>query len=174
MYANGEQGIGSFLGVFVCNFSLDRIYINLCNRSNPETNGNPEYRLPISIIGAVLLPLSVMAYGWIAEYRLSVPLLLASVGLVGFTLLLTVIPLSAYVVDACDIYAASAMTGVIVTRCLMSTFLPLAIGSLTRHLGYGWGFSCLGLLSLCLAIIPILVLTYGKRWRQHSEFTSDK
>ena len=101
------------------------------------------------------------------------PLLLASVALLGFTLLLTVIPVSAYVVDACGIYSASAMTGVIVTRCLMGTFLPLTTGPLAEHLGYGWGFSCLGALGLCLAIIPILIFRYGERWRQRSEFTQD-
>jgi MFS family permease len=120
-----------------------------------------------------LLPFSVTAYGWIAEYQLSVVLLLASVALQGFSLLLTVIPLSAYVVDACGMYSASAMTGVIVTRCLVGTFLPLVAGPLADHLGYGWGFSCLGALSLCLAIIPILILRYGEKWRQRSEFTKD-
>lgn len=91
----------------------------------------------------------------------------------GFTLLLTVIPLSAYVVDACGMYSASAMTGVIVTRCLVGTFLPLATGPLAESLGYGWGFSCLGALSLVLAVIPVLVLRFGEGWRQRSEFTRD-
>ncbi|KAF1943356.1 MFS multidrug transporter-like protein [Clathrospora elynae] len=163
--------IGSLCSVLVCNFTLDRIYIKL--RGHPDATGKPEYRLPLSIIGALLLPLSVTAYGWIAELRLPVPLLLASVSLLGFTLLLTVIPLSAYVIDAFGIYSASAMTGVIVTRCLAGTFLPLAAGPLAEHLGYGLGFSCLGSLSLVLAIIPILILKYGEKWRQHSEFTKD-
>ncbi|KAF1844588.1 MFS general substrate transporter [Cucurbitaria berberidis CBS 394.84] len=163
--------VGSFLSVFVCHFYLDSIYIRL--RGSPDAKGTPEYRLPLSIIGALMLPFSVTAYGWIAQAQLPVPLLLASVALLGFSLLLTTIPLSAYVVDACGIYSASAMTGVIVTRCLMGTFLPLTTGPLAEHLGYGWGFSCLGAMSLCLAIIPILLLRYGEQWRQCSEFTRD-
>lgn len=101
------------------------------------------------------------------------PLLLVAVALIGFTLLLTVLPLSAYVVDAFGIYSASAMTGVIVIRCLMGTFLPLAAGPLVDHLGYGWGLSCLGALSLSLAVVPILMFRYGELWRQRSEFTRD-
>ncbi|KAH7392847.1 MFS multidrug transporter-like protein [Pyrenochaeta sp. MPI-SDFR-AT-0127] len=163
--------IGSFLSVLVCNFSLDHIYIRLRNPSHAK--GKPEYRLPLSIIGAMLLPLSVAGYGWIAQFQLPAPLLLVSVSLLGFTLLLTVIPLSAYVVDAFGLYSASAMTGVIVTRCLMGTFLPLATGPLADRLGYGWGFTCLGALSLCLGIIPILILRYGEKWRQSSEYTRD-
>lgn len=120
-----------------------------------------------------MLPLSVTTYGWCAQLKLPVPLLLASVALLGFTLLLTVIPLSAYVVDAFGNYSASAMTGVIVSRCLMSTFVPLATGPLADHLGYGWGFTCLGAISLCFAIVPILIFKYGEKWRQRSEFTRD-
>ncbi|KAF2681977.1 MFS general substrate transporter [Lentithecium fluviatile CBS 122367] len=163
--------VGSFCSVLLCNFSLDRIYIRL--RSPSDARGKPEYRLPMAIIGAVFLPLAVTAYGWIAQFRLPVPLLLLSVALLGFTLLLTIIPLSAYVVDACGIYSASAMTGVIMTRCLMGTFLPLTTGPLAENLGYGWGFSCLGALSLSLAVVPVLILRYGEKWRQRSEVTRD-
>jgi MFS family permease len=169
--ADEHLGIGSFCSVFVCNFTLDRIYIKL--RGSEGTKGKPEYRLPLSIIGGILLPFSVTTYGWIAEYQLSVVLLLASVALMGATLMITVIPLSAYVVDACGAYSASAMTGVIVTRCLMGTFLPLTAGPLAEHFGNGWGFSCLGALSLSLAVVPILILRYGEKWRQRSEFTMD-
>jgi hypothetical protein len=95
------------------------------------------------------------------------------VSLLGFTLLLTIIPLQAYIVDAFGIYSASAMTGVIVTRCLAGTFLPLSTGPLVDRFGYGWGFTCLGALSISLAIVPVLVLRYGEKWRQRSEFTRD-
>jgi MFS family permease len=169
--ADHLPGVGSFCSVLVCNFTLDRIYIKL--RGPEGGKGKPEYRLPLSIVGALLLPFSVTAYGWIAEYRLPVMLLLASVALMGFSLLLTVIPLSAYVIDACGMYSASAMTGVIVTRCLMGTFLPLTTGPLTDALGYGLGFSILGALSLCLVVIPICIYKFGEKWRQHSEFTKD-
>ena len=165
-------GIGSFLSVLLCNSALDRIYIRL--RGSSASNGRPEHRLPLTIIGAFTLPLCVTAYGWIAEKHLPVPLLLFSVALLGFTLLLTTIPLSAYVVDAFGQYSASAMTGIIVTRCLMSTFLPLTTGPLAQYLGYGWGFTCCGAFSLCLAPVPILVFRYGHIWRQKSVFTKDE
>lgn len=99
--------------------------------------------------------------------------ILASVALVDFSLLLTIIPVQAYIVDACGLYSASAMTGVVVTRCLAGTFLPLCTRPLTELFGLGWGFSCLAALSLALAIIPILLFKYGEKWRQRSEFTRD-
>jgi MFS family permease len=168
---NTQPGGGSLLGVLLCNACLDRIYMKL--RGPENAKGKPEYRLPLSILGALLLPFSVTAYGWVADKKLPVIILLVSLALLGFSMMLAVIPLSAYVVDTCGLYSASAMTGVIVTRCLMGTFLPLTIGPLVEHLGYGWGFSCLGALSICLSVIPMLVLRYGAAWRQRSEFTRD-
>lgn len=164
-------GVGSFLSVLVCNSFLDRIYIAF--RGSEDEKGKPEYRLPLTILGGFTLPLAVAAYGWVAEYQLSVVLLLATVALVDFALLLTIIPIQAYIVDACGLYSASAMTGVVVTRCLAGTFLPLCTRPLIDHFGFGWGFTCFAALSLVLAIIPVLLFKYGAKWRQRSEITSD-
>ncbi|KAH7113730.1 MFS multidrug transporter-like protein [Dendryphion nanum] len=163
--------VGSFLAVLLCNSTLDRIYISLRGSSSKS---KPEHRLPLTIVGAFTLPLCVTAYGWVAQLCLPVPLLLLCVAMLGFTLMITVIPLSAYVVDAFGLYSASAMTGIIVTRCLMSTFLPLTTGPLAEHLGYGWGFTCCGAFSLCLAPVAVLVYKYGHVWRQQCEFTRDE
>jgi hypothetical protein len=135
--------------------------------------GKPEYRLPLAVVGAIILPFSLIALGWTAQLRLPVPLLLGSVSLLGFMLLIIIIPLSSYVIDACGLYSASAMTGLIVTRGLMGTFLPLAAAPLTKRLGYGLGFSCVGAVTLGLAVVPVLIIRYGEKWRQRSEFTKD-
>ncbi|KAF6829745.1 bicyclomycin resistance [Colletotrichum musicola] len=162
--------IGSFISVLVSNFSLDRIYVKL-RGANPV--GRPEYRLPLVIVGAFGLPLSIAAYGWVSQLRLHVGFLLACVALQGFMLLMCSLPLQAYVVDAAGLYSASAMTGVIVTRCLAGTFLPLSTGPLIEAFGYGWAFTILGGGSIVLAPIPIFVMRYGHVWRQRSEYTRD-
>jgi hypothetical protein len=155
----------------ICNHSLDRIYVKL--RDSHKGIGLPEYRIPLIIIGGFTLPLTVIAYGWITELRLPVPFFLLSVALMGFTLILGFVPLMAYVVDAFGLYAASAMTGVIVLRCLMGTFLPLTTTPLVYHFGYGWGFVLLGAFSLCLAPIPVLIMRRGSHWRQYSKYSRD-
>ncbi|KAK2026062.1 major facilitator superfamily transporter [Colletotrichum zoysiae] len=162
--------VGSFISVIAANFSLDMIYTAL--RGNDPV-GRPEYRLPLAVIGAFTLPLTIIAYGWIAELHLPVGYLLLSVAMIGFTMLIGSLPISAYVVDASGLYSASAMTGVIVTRCLAGTFLPLASGPLVESFGYGWGFTMLGAFSICLAPISVLVMRYGHVWRQKSKYTRD-
>ena len=141
----------------------------------PDTqSGKAEHRLPLLIIGAVLLPFAMALYGWLSEIRAPVALVLASTAFLDCTLLLNVIPLQAYVVDAFGLYSASAMTSVIVTRCLMGTFLPLATGPLASWLGYGWAFTLLGVLAAVVGIIPVLVMKNGTQWRQRSEYSKDK
>ncbi|KAF2115642.1 major facilitator superfamily domain-containing protein [Lophiotrema nucula] len=162
--------VGSFIGVSICNLTLDRIYIKL---RGGNKIGRPEHRLPLAIIGAFTVPFAVILYGWAAQLVLPWPIFLTSVAILGTTLLLTMIPLSAYVVDACGLFSASAMTGVIVTRCLMGTFLPLTASPLAQRFGYGWGFTCLGAFCFVLAPIPVLIMKFGHKWRQLSEFTRD-
>jgi MFS family permease len=161
--------VGSAVSVFICNSFLDRIYIRL--RATHDGIGQPEFRLPLAIIGAFTIPFAVALYGWVAHLHLPLPLLLFSIGFVGCTLILATLPLSAYVVDAFGLYSASAMTGFIVARCLMGTFLPLATTPLVEAFGYGWGFTVLGLVNLSVAPIPLVVMKYGAHWRYKSKYT---
>ncbi|KAI1300633.1 MFS transporter [Xylaria venustula] len=163
--------IGSIISVMFLNVLLDRIYIKL--REQHKGTGAPEFRLPVGIVGAFVLPLSLAAYGWASQMRLPLPVLLFVVGVLGTALILVYLPLNAYVVDAFGLYAASGMTAIIVTRCLMSTLLPLATDPLVRKFGWGPGVSILGGIGLLIAPIPIFVFRYGSRWRQLSKYTKD-
>lgn len=153
------------------NLYLDRIFIKLRNANKGV--GLPEYRLPLAIIGAFTMPLLIALFGWIAELHLPLPWLLLTLGLIGNTTMLGFLPVTAYVVDASKLYAASAMTALIVTRCLIGTFLPLTTAPLVRKFGYGMAFTILGGASLVLAPIPVVVFRYGAKWRQSSKYTRE-
>ncbi|KAI1815193.1 MFS transporter [Poronia punctata] len=164
--------IGSVIGVFGLNTLLDGIYIKLRDRNNGQ--GAAEFRLPICVIGAFSLPLVISLYGWAAQAALPLPLFLLTTGLMGLALILVYLPLNAYVVDAFGLYAASGMTAIIVTRCLMSTILPLATDPLVRRFDWGVGISVLAAVGLALAPIPLFVFKFGTRWRQFSGYTKDE
>lgn len=120
------------------------------------------------------MPFAVMAYGWITELHLPLLVLILALTILGTFLMLAFLPIMAYVVDAFNLYAASAMTALIVTRCLAGTFLPLATQPLVSEFGYGWAFTILGAISLALAPIPLILLRYGAKWRQRSKYTKDE
>ncbi|KAL8404765.1 hypothetical protein RB594_009586 [Gaeumannomyces avenae] len=162
---------GEFLALFIINLTLDPLYVKLRNANGGV--GRPEYRLPISIAGALMMPVAVAAYGWAAECHAPVPVVLAAGAAVCFSLLITSMPITAYVVDAFGDFSASALTGVMVCRCLAGTFLPLTIAPLTEYLGWGWGFMVLAGASLAVAPVPILVMRYGPRWRMRSKYSQE-
>lgn len=159
------------MALFILNQTLDRLYVKL--RDANDGVGRPEYRLPIAAAGSLLMPISIATYGWAAEYRAPLPLLLGASALVGFSLLICNMPIMAYIVDAFGEYSASALTGVMVCRCLSGTFLPLMVAPLTGHLGWGWGFMVLAAANLAVAPIPMLIMRYGPRWRMRSKYSQD-
>ncbi|KAI6856469.1 hypothetical protein KC338_g4503 [Hortaea werneckii] len=164
--------IGSLLGVLTCNLLLDRIYRHL-QLTNPVPK--PENKLPLVLISALLLPVSIFWYGSTAipshpNNPTPLPLLLAVI-LMGFSLLTTIVPLMSYVVDAFSTYSASATTSMLILRCLMGTFLPLTTGPLTDSLGYRGGFGVIAAVCAVLAPVPALVFWFGERWRGGCVFT---
>lgn len=123
------------------------------------------------ICSAIAIPIVLFLYGYSAHLHLPVALLLFSVGLLGFTFLGLGIPLSLYVVDAFGVYSASAMTMVLVARCLGGTLLPLVMPPLERSLGLGGGFAVIALALVVCIPAPVLVRRYGAVWRQRSAYT---
>jgi hypothetical protein len=159
------------VAIIVNNFLLDRIYVKMRTANNGIAL--PEHRMPLVIASALLLPVSISFLGWTAEKQWPVAVLLFSVALLGFTLIIGMVPLMAYVVDAFGLYSASSLTAVLITRCLMGTFLPLAVAPLTDAFGYGGGFSVLAGGCVLLTPIPFVVMKYGADWRQSSPYTKD-
>lgn len=80
---------------------------------------------------------------------------------IRFSLLLVIPLIMAYVVDAFNVYSASALTGLIVLQYLSAAFLTLFTVRKVAQFGYGCGFTALGGLCLMISLTPILVLQYG-------------
>ncbi|KAF1738042.1 putative transporter [Beauveria bassiana] len=135
--------MGSAGGLIICNLSLDRLYKKLCDRN--QGHGKPEFRLLFAIVGALGVPTAVLMYGWTASLRLPLSCLRLSLVLLGMSTCFSAMSVYTYVVDAFGAYSASAMAGVIVTRCVMGAFVPLIAAPTIAALGYGWGFTTLGL-----------------------------
>ena len=131
-------------------------------------------QLPVILAVKVSVASSGLAPGWAAHFHLHPAFVLLTVVLHGLTVVIAVLPVISYVVDAFGPdYSASSLTALLITRCLMGTFLPLATAPLTEKLGWGWGFTVLAGLSALLAPIPGVVMWFGRGWRARSEFTNE-
>jgi hypothetical protein len=72
-----------------------------------------------------------------------------------------------YLIDAFTTYAASAVAANTVLRSLFGGVLPLSGLRLYAALGFGWGNSLLGFISLAMIPIPGLFSIYGERIRNN-------
>lgn len=157
------------MGIIANNMYLDDIYIKLGKNNGGITL--PEFRLPFIIGGSAFFPLVITLYGWAPYAQWPVYLLLLAVALLGFLMIMIMVPLTSYIVDAFGLYSASALTMYIIARCLGGTLLPLAIPPLIDSVGLGYGFIVLAAVCVAFIPLPILLMRYGMIWRQNSKYT---
>ncbi|KAI1266846.1 major facilitator superfamily domain-containing protein [Xylariaceae sp. FL1019] len=164
-------GLGFFVGTQVCAPLQDRIYAALKRKNGGP--GRPEYRVPLMIPGALLVPTGLVIYGWTAEYKThwigpNIGTFLFSTGsIIGFQCL------QAYLVDSYTRFAASAVSSGTVLRSLAGFGFPLFAPSLYDSLGYGWGNTLLAFVGIAIGWPgPFLLWRYGERLRQRSPFAA--
>ena len=167
-----NTAVGSTIGVGICNLLVDRLYVSLQARRGGKPY--PEGRLPLPVVAAFLFPLIVAFYGYPPGLHWPVWTLLLAVVLMGTAIVTAIIPIFTYVTDAFELYSASALTAVLVMRCLAGTFIPLASAPLTDKFGYGPGFLVFAAACLILAPIPAFIMRYGPSWRQSSKYSKDQ
>ncbi|KAI0460190.1 major facilitator superfamily domain-containing protein [Xylaria acuta] len=164
-------GLGFFVGAQACAPLQDRIYVALKRRYGGA--GRPEYRVPMMIPGAVLMPVGLVVYGWTAQYKTHWifpnigAFLFATATIISFQCLQT------YLVDTYTRYAASAVSAGTVFRSLAGFGFPLFAPSLYGRLGYGWGNTLLALLGVVLGFPgPYFLWRYGEMLRKRSPFAA--
>ncbi|KAH8809088.1 MFS multidrug transporter-like protein [Xylogone sp. PMI_703] len=164
-------GVGFFIGAQTCAPLQDRIYRALKRRNNGV--GRPEFRVPLMIPGAILVPVGLFWYGWTAQAHAH--WILPDIGacifcagvIIGFQCIQT------YIVDSYTRYAASAMAAATVLRSLAGFGFPLFAPYMYQKLHYGWGNSLLGFLAIGLGWpAPFLLWKYGEMLRKRSTFAA--
>ena len=164
-------GVGFFLGTQICAPINDRIYRKLKLRNN--NIGRPEFRVPLMIPGAMLVPIGLFIYGWSA--RASVHWIVPNIGaaifaagtIMGFQCTQT------YIVDAYSRFAASAVASAVVLRSLAGFGFPLFAPYMYSALGLDWGNSLLAFIGIGLGIpAPFLLWKYGPKLREKSTYAA--
>lgn len=164
-------GLGFFVGAQVAAPLQDRIYVSL--KKHYGGAGRPEYRVPLMIPGAVLMPIGLIVYGWTAEFKTH--WIFPNIGAFLFSTatIMSFQCLQTYLVDTYTRYAASAVSAGTVFRSLAGFGFPLFAPSLYAALGDGWGNTLLALLGVVLGWpAPFLLWKYGERLRMRSPFAA--
>ena len=78
-----------------------------------------------------------------------------------------------YVVDAYEVYAASAMGATSASRSIFGVVLPFAAGPMYSTLGIAWACTLLAILSALMCLIPFFFIRFGERIRANSSFCQE-
>lgn len=157
--------LGFLLAVVTLIPFIDKIYNRLADTNDGE--GKPEFRLPLANVGAVLLPISLFWFAWTVEIHVHwFPTLLSTFffGAAQVSIFNTV---QNYYIDSFENYAASAIAAGAFLRSVVGGVVPLFVPKMFDALGYGWGLSVFGFLSLALMPAPLVFYYFGGRIREH-------
>ena len=123
-------GVGFSIGLVIFGTLSDRNAKKKAQAGDGEWK--PEYRLPPLLPGSIVVPLlPIIGSGIFALGNLAIFL-----------------PAQTYLIDAFEVYAASAAAANTLTRSLIAAFLPLAGPDMYSTLGQGWGNSLLAFIAL--------------------------
>lgn len=132
-------------------------------RANKRGYRKAEDHLLPMLVGAAALPLGLMLYGWTAEKHVQFMAPIIGTGIVGFSLLLNVLPTQTYLLDVYELHSASAVATSIILRQFSAAMLPLAGPALYNRLGLGWGNTLLAFLVILFIPGISLIQRFGDR-----------
>jgi len=160
--------LGEIFGAEIGGPLLDVVYRKMKQRANGIAV--PEFRVPMMVPGAVLLPLGLFVYGWAAQKHTHWIVVDLGVFILSFGMQIGGQALQAYVIDSYLDHASSASAASQFLRSLTAFGFPLFAPKMYDALGYGWGNSTLGFVSIAIGIpAPLLVWIYGPRLRARAQ-----
>ena len=157
-------GVGNIMGLMFTGITMDK----LLKSKSKSGEMKPEYRLPPTVWAAPFVPIGLFIYGWTADKGIHWIVPIVGTMLFGFGLISTFIAVQVYLLDAFNIYAASALAANAVLRSAVGAILPLAGPKMYETLGLGWGTSLLGFIALAMCPIPWVFYHFGERLRKSS------
>lgn len=157
-------GLGFLFAVWFIVPRIDTVRNALVRRNGGKAS--PEFRLPLANIGAVLIPASLFWFAWSVQEHNPWPVSIVSTFFYGIGQVSILNTTTNYYIDSFERYAASAIAAGAVFRSLVGGIIPLFAGNLFDSLGYGWGISVFGFLSLAIAPAPLLFYIFGAKIRE--------
>ncbi|PWN41390.1 MFS general substrate transporter [Ceraceosorus guamensis] len=136
----------------------------------PVRKGRPEYRLPLCLLGMIILPMGLVIFGWAADQRVHWVAPLVGSYLVGMGSILPFQVILVYLVDAFIPFSASATACAVLVRSILAAVFPLFAQQMFVAWGFGGGSTFLAGISLLAVPVPIVLYRYGEQLRERFKF----
>ncbi|KAJ7739380.1 major facilitator superfamily domain-containing protein [Mycena metata] len=170
----GEVGLsflglsaGMLIGNVLTGLMSDRQY----EKAKEAHHGtpHPESRLTETVYTGLLVPLGLFWFGWSAQEKVQFLCPIIATSFLGIAISAAYISIQSYMLDAFASEAADVLAATTFLRSVFGTILPLAGAPTYTLLGFGWGNSMLGFISLVLVPIPWVFIHHGQKWRRKDE-----
>lgn len=174
--------LGMLAGVLVGSLAIvARTKMADMAKAKPDDNAQrtperpvPERRLPLMMVGSVLLPMGLFIFGWTSAPNISWPGMVVGSLPVGIGIIMVFVQCMNYILDVYSHVANSALGANTIVRSLFAAGFPLFAAYMYHGLGVAWASSVLGFVSLGMIPIPVLFYLYGSRirlWSKNSAST---
>ena len=129
----------------------------------------PEKRLPPAIVGACIIPIALLIFGWSARPSIHWIVPIFGSSLSGVANVLLYYSILNYIPDSYPDVAACAFAGNECLSCTAAAVFPLIATPLFKRLGIQWTFTLLAALAACFVPVPIALYYKGHivRGRSH-------
>ena len=160
--------VGELTGATIGAPLIDYVWRHLKEKSNGTVA--PEYRVPLLLPGATLVPIGLLWYGWTVSAQAFWIIPDLGIAVLGCGLMSATQAMQAYVTDAYPEHTASAVAAASFLRSIFGFAFPLFAPALYDSLGYGWGNSLLAFMAVALGIAgPTILWRYGGALRAKNE-----
>ncbi|KAI0699229.1 MFS general substrate transporter [Cytidiella melzeri] len=135
-----------------------------------STSFTPEDRLPIAMLGATLLPVSLFWFGWTSSASIHwiSPVLAATCWSVANVIIFQ--SGLNYLVDCYPRYVASILAGNTLMRSAVGAAFPLFSNAFFHNLGVGPACSILAGITVIMCPLPFVLYRYGPQLRSWSKY----
>ncbi|KAF9502098.1 vacuolar DHA amino acid exporter [Pleurotus eryngii] len=160
-------GMGSLGGSLLGGRYSDYTYRKLKKGNGGKSS--PEMRLKSTLLGLVLLPPSIIGFGWVSHQHLHISAICVMLFLNGFFSIWIYASTLAYIVDANNGRSSTAMASNSAFRGV-SAFAATEIAvPLQDAVGDGWMYTIWGIIVVATELLVLLVIWKGGKWRERAE-----
>lgn len=167
--------IAMFIGTYINFISVPFVYRKTVKaiKSEDKTEFQPEIRLWYAMLGAAAaIPVSLFWLGWTNYSHISIWSAILAVVAFGYGVTGVFICVYMYIIDSYEIYSASALTFVALTRYVISGGMTVAGIPFYEKLGTHYTLTIMAFVSIFLAAIPYVLYFYGHSIRAKSRFAA--
>ncbi|KAJ6114604.1 hypothetical protein N7486_000382 [Penicillium sp. IBT 16267x] len=181
--------VAMYVGIILCAILVPIIYAHTkkdftaaaqaVGRSDPSVDPHaldgvhtdPEIRLYFAIFGAPFIPISLFWMGWTDFSSVSIwsPILASTC--FGLGTICIFISSYMYVIDSYDIYAASALGFMTVSRYCAAGGMTVVGMPFYKNMGVHWTLTILGCISAIMVPVPYVFYKFGpviRRWSKYA------